>query len=64
MKTWTTPVLREMDVRLTAKDPGTVEQYPEELPGGAWTMGTYNSATHECINGWICPIEKKDVPGS
>lgn len=64
MKNWIAPALQELDVRLTAKEPGTVEQYSEELPGGAWTMATYNTATHESVNGWICPIDKKDIPGS
>lgn len=64
MKKWIAPAMQEMDVRLTAKIASTVEQYTTELPDGSYTIATYNTATHESHNGYICPIEKKDIPGS
>lgn len=45
MKIWTSPEMEEMDVRLTAKMPSTVEQNAHYDNG--WQVATLNSATHE-----------------
>lgn len=47
MKIWNTPELMELDVRLTAKGPGTVEQNAGGGVGDYSITATYNSATHE-----------------
>lgn len=47
MKTWSTPALQELDVRLTAKGPGTVEQNAGYVDGSGWVTATYNQTTHE-----------------
>lgn len=60
MKTWTAPEVQEMDVRLTAKGPGTVEQNAYYEDG--WIPATFNSATHEWNDESGCLEEKK--PGS
>ena len=40
MNTWTTPTLTELDIRLTAKSPGTVERIATWGPGD-WLNSTY-----------------------
>ena len=49
MKTWNTPELQELDVRLTAS--GALDSTTEKLAmpdeNGTWQPETHNSATHE-----------------
>lgn len=58
MKTWTTPVMQELDVRLTASSGNPSETEATGFLGNGWTFPTYNSSVYE-DNG-DCVIPKKD----
>lgn len=47
MKTWTTPVMQELDVRLTASSGDPAETEAGGFLGNGWIYATYDSATHE-----------------
>lgn len=63
MKTWTTPVMQELDVKLTASSglPSTTEQ-AGFMTGTAWKDPTYDSSVYE-DNG-DCVLPKKDAAES
>lgn len=64
MKNWNIPSVEELDVKLTAKGPGTTEQYAGGDTGDWNITATYNAATHEWNeignDGTGCLEEKKD----
>lgn len=51
MKTWTAPKLTELDVRLTAKQPGLVERLASPGPG-TWYPSTYPASNPTYGNGY------------
>lgn len=57
MKIWTAPEMQELDVKLTAKRPCTVERAVQGP--GCIEISTYNTATHEYDeeNNLIIPIK-------
>lgn len=59
MRTWNTPSVQDLDVRMTASsgNPGATEA-PGYLGNGGWVQPTFNSAVYE-DNG-DCVIAKKD----
>lgn len=62
MKTWTTPVMQELDVRLTASSgvKGTTEQ-AGFLDGNDWVTPTYDSAVYEYNEVSHCTFKKGEV---
>lgn len=63
MRTWSTPVVEELDIKLTASSglPGTTEA-AGYMSGEAWIDPTFDSAVYE-DNG-DCVIPKKDTAES
>lgn len=45
MKTWISPAVQELDVKLTAKQPSIIEQDVYYSPVCGWLAATYNSTT-------------------
>ena len=45
MKIWIAPTLSELDIRLTAKNPGNVERIASWGPTGDWLTSTYAQDT-------------------
>lgn len=58
MKTWTTPVMQELDVRLTASSGIPSQQEQNGYLSGPWNDPTYDSSVYE-DNG-DCVIPKKN----
>ena len=64
MKTWTTPVMQELDVRLTASSgiEGTTEAGGFGLPDNTWHSATYdNSLWEKNSPNDQCVVKKKDL---
>lgn len=62
MKIWTAPELEELEVKLTAKEPCTVEKV--NYGPGCIEVSTYNTATHEYDEGSNTLIPIKTGNGS
>ena len=45
MKTWISPTLSELEIRLTAKNPGNVERIASWGTSGDWLTSTYAQDT-------------------
>lgn len=64
MKNWNAPAVEELEVKLTAKEEGTTEQYAGGGVGDWSITATYNQDTHEWndFGGTLggCLEEKKD----
>lgn len=61
MKTWTTPVMQELDVRLTASSGAPAATEAAGFIQNGWNTATYDSAVYEHNDKTHCTFKKGEV---